>query len=495
MKRLLLVKNYFMHKSNLSLSLMLLPLICFTQINRPGLNTVVQPSIKILHIEPQQPIEGNPVLVYFRFTNNDIQGRSLTGWIGADISSGTGAPGLSIADWAVIDLPNKHYIDGALSIQAPNAGTNKKVRVFFYETKNAVNGKLTKSSPLYIGESDINIGALISFKLDKFFVHHTRARTTDTDWGSLYVSLNDQPAMKPCSFFLGNIENGEFQFSPHNGIKVNSPTTTKDRFESDPIFVIPGINSILRTAYFVYNGGSIVNSDEFLKGFAEATANRALFKGARPGRAAWFDAVRVLCPMMNISGACDGFVVGDSMMIQTNDLFNNTGGIAEFSRRFNSEEFSSQIGCGNTSDYEVLSSIKRISSVNDIYKNYSTVYPSVTASQKLNIFSIKGFSAPISWKALETIDATGNFIPANDPSYGYMTGNIYNSPAEITKPLLVVLRGTWWSSYMFNGNEYDVFSNTSLKQVTAIIQLIPGPKKLNPNMINKYKIRAGTGGR
>lgn len=194
-------------------------------------------------------------------------------------------------------------------------------------------------------------------------------------------------------------------------------------------------NSILRIAYFVYNGGSIANSNEFLKGFAEATANPALFKGARPGRKAWFDALRVLCPMLNIAGACDGFVVGDSMMIQTNDLFNNTlFGNARFSRRFNSEEFASQIGCGNTSDYEVLSSTKRLSSANDAYNNFSQVYPSVTASQKLNIFSAKEYKTPISWKTLETIDAMGNFIPANDPSYGYMTGNIYNAPQRLQNP-------------------------------------------------------------
>ncbi|MBS1631516.1 MAG: hypothetical protein JST10_02975 [Bacteroidetes bacterium] len=493
MKKLLLVKKYFLHKRNFSLSLILLPLICFTQITRPGVNSVVQPTITILHTEPEQPIEGNPVLIYFRFTNNDIQGRSLTGWIGADINSGIGAPGISVADWAVIDLPKKHYIDGAISVQAPVAGTDKKIRVFFYETKNTVNGSLTKSSPLYIGERSINIGALISFKLDTFIVRHTRARTADTDWGSLYVSLNDQPAMKPSSFFLGNFENGTFDFNPH--LRSSILTISKERFESDPIIVIPGNNSILRIAYFVYNGGSIANSNEFLKGFAEATANPALFKGARPGRKAWFDALRVLCPMLNIAGACDGFVVGDSMMIQTNDLFNNTlFGNARFSRRFNSEEFASQIGCGNTSDYEVLSSTKRLSSANDAYNNFSQVYPSVTASQKLNTVSAKEYKTPISWKTLETIDAMGNFIPANDPSYGYMTGNIYNAPAEITKPLLVILRGTR-TSYMINGNAYNVFSNISLNKVTAIIQLIPGPKKLNPNMINKYKTRAGTGSR
>lgn len=144
MKKLLLVKKYFLHKRNFSLSLILLPLICFTQITRPGVNSVVQPTITILHTEPEQPIEGNPVLIYFRFTNNDIQGRSLTGWIGADINSGIGAPGISVADWAVIDLPKKHYIDGAISVQAPVAGTDKKIRVFFYETKNTVNGSLTK---------------------------------------------------------------------------------------------------------------------------------------------------------------------------------------------------------------------------------------------------------------------------------------------------------------------------------------------------------------
>jgi hypothetical protein len=469
--------------------IVLLPIACIAQIRTP-VRSAVQPTVSILHIEPEQPVEGMPMLIYFRFTNNSADGRSLTGWIGGDINSGTGQPGTSTNDWEVTDLANKQSIDGAISVKAPDAGINRLVRIFFYETKNVTGGNITKSLPIYnMGQRNINVAAIITFKLENFIIRHTRARTTDTDWGSLYVSLNDQPAMTPCSYFLGDFENGSFEFNPVKEINIGAigTGTSKTRFESDPIIVIPGINSIVRTSYFMYNGGSIVNSDEFLKGFANATANPDLFKGPRPGREAWFDLLRVLCPAFTFTGACDGFVVGDSMMIQTNDLFNNTlYGNARFSRRFNSEEFASQIGCGNTSDYEVISSTKRISSATDSYNGNSPVYTSITASHKLNLLSSNISASSITWQRIETIDAGGNFIPVNDPSYGYVTGSIYNAPAQITKPVLVILRGTC-TRYWVNGNSYDVFAESQLGHATAIVQLIPGQQKINPAKFNTYE--------
>lgn len=470
----------------------LVPLICNAQIIRTDVTTKVQSSVSILHTEPDQPVEGMPVIVYFRFTNRTTS--NLSGWIGADINSGTGVPGVSQVDWEVRDLPPQQYTDGAVFVRAPDAGLNRSIRVFYYQTKTNTNNQVSKSAPMYIiGEQTINISALLNFQLETFKINHTRARSTDTDYGSLFVSLNDQAVMQPASNFLGNLQDGIYnynkdEFSYQLALKQafmnsggNEVPKVNRIFDSGPFAVVPGSNATIKAAYFVYNGGSITNSDDFLKGFAEATASPALFNGPRPGRTAWFDVMRVLCPPLNVVGACDGFVVADSMLIQTNDLFNITGtGKAQFNRKFNSEEFASQIGCGNTSNYEVNSKISRLSNANSMLN--SPIFPSVTANRTIQLSRSRLNNIPVVWQRLETISSNGDFITTTDAAtYGYVSGDSYHAPSEIKKPLLIILRGISPQT-VINSSTYNVFSGSSLKNVTAIIQLIPG----SGIIINRY---------
>ncbi len=483
---------------------------------RPGIKQRPLTTVSILHIEPEQPVEGMPVIVYFRFTNRTST--ALSGWIGADINSGTGVPGKSAVDWEVKELNPGQYIDGAVFVRAPNAGINRLIRVFYYTTKTVINDQVSKSQPMFeMGQQSLNIAALLSFNLTQFKINHTRARTTDTDYGSLYVSVNDKPVMQPASKFLGNYEDGTYIFTTDgdraamslqrkqamaSSINAQQQVTftsysvgnpkINNVFDSGPFAVVPEINSIIKPAFFIYNGGSIANSDDFLKGFAEATANPQLFNGPRPGRAGWFDAMRILCPPLNVIGACDGFVVADSMMIQTNDLFEITGtGNASITRNFDSEEFASQIGCGNTSNYQVDCQLKRLSHAGSM-EVYSPIYASVTSKQKINMLSsLKNYS-DIVWQQIETIADDGSFIMTPDPSYGVILGrNQYIAPDEITRPLLVILRGIQ-PQVVIDNDQYDIFEGSELRKVTAIIQLIPGQKMMNPNIYNNYN-RTTTG--
>ena len=72
-------------KKNVLLSLIfLIPFASIAQ--RPqtlAVTTISQPNITILRTEPEQPIEGMSVIVYFRFYNPAET--SLSGWIGADM--------------------------------------------------------------------------------------------------------------------------------------------------------------------------------------------------------------------------------------------------------------------------------------------------------------------------------------------------------------------------------------------------------------------------
>lgn len=462
------------------LLILLLPFMCIAQIISK-LNTAVQPTITILRTEPEQPVEGMSVIVYFRFTNNSVTPGPLSGWIGADINSGSAAPGVSPVDWPVTELPDKQSVNGAVAVTLPDAGANKMLRVFFYSTQQQNGDRITKSPPLYTTQASINIAALMNFKLENFTIRHTRARSTDTDWGSLYVSVDNQAAMNPISFFLGNFEDGTFPFL----MKDEYGRFTKP-VESGLFRLIPDNNSTIRMSYFMYNGGSIEDSKGFLKGFAEATANPELFKGKRPGSSTLYTLARILNPFFNIMGACDGFVAGEVLDISSNDLFyNSINGSTMFNRRFNTEEFASQAGCGNTSDYEILSYMKRISSAST--PAYITpVFSSITANRKINIRASMGET--ITWKRLETIGPNGEFITVNDAEYGYFDGSTYTAPREITRPLLVLVRGVMTQLILARGS-FQVIEGGPLGTSTAIIQLVPGARKMNPAKYNQYNAR------
>jgi hypothetical protein len=494
-----------MNRLCLLLFFVLLKNICSSQIHG-GIKDRPQSSVEILHVEPEQPVEGMPVIIYFRFYNRTSS--NLSGWIGADINSLTGTPGQSSVDWEVKDLPSEQYVDGAVFVRAPNAGINRLIRVFYYNTKTVNDGHVSKSQPMFrMGEQSLDVAALISFSLKQFRVNHTRARSTDTDYGSLYVSKNDQPVMQPCSKFLGNLQDGLFSFNSDQdrqamasmnkqltlnqaySVAATSFATQQQQailnnvFDSGPFAVVPDRNSVIKPVFFIYNGGSVVNTNDFLKGFAEATANPQLFNGPRPGRATWFDVMRVLCPPLNVVGACDGFVVADSMLIQSNDLFNVTGtGNAVYQRNFSSEEFASQTGCGNTSNYDVECVTKRISHAG-MMENVSPIYTSVTANQRINLFSNISNSQDIVWQRVETIASDGSFTTTADPAYGYVESNKYVAPADVPRSLLVILRGVR-PQLVIDNDEYDVFAGSELRLVTAIVQLIPGQRIMNPVIFN-----------
>ncbi len=265
--------------------------------------TVPQPAVTILNTEPEQPIEGKLVTIYFRFYNPTDN--PLTGWIGAEMYSGTGAPGKSVVDWPIKDLGNKQSVDGAIMVRATDAGIQKKLRVFFYETQQKNNTSIIKGAPKHvIAEKDINIAALINFRLNTFTINHTRARTTDSDFGSLYAAVDGQPVMQPASIYMGEFKDGTY---PFGGIDANK--TKLSILETGPIALVPGLNSNVHIAYTIYNGGGVVEHYNFLKGYAEATANPALFHGPRPGTNTAFEIFKKLVLPFSAIGACDGLVV------------------------------------------------------------------------------------------------------------------------------------------------------------------------------------------
>ena len=450
------------------------------QITAKPHNIAVQPYVTILHTEPDQPVEGMPLIIYFRLTNNNLNGSTLNGWIGADINSGTGYPGISSGDWQVINLPNKEYIDGAVWLKTPDAGINRLIRVYFYQTQQPSGTGVTKSPPLYeIGQQTINIGALLNYKLENFKINHTRARSTDTDWASLFVSQDGQPVMQSTALYLGDFQDGTYPFKGKDaeGNQQNS-------METGPFTIVPGNNSTLRISYFIYNGGSIEDRKGFLNGFASATADPSLFHGKRPGKSTLFTAMRVLNPFFLIMGACDGFVVGDTMVIQSNDLYSNTFmGNVDFSRRFNTEAYASQAGCGNTSDYEVFSNMKKISTPTNPRYGYKPGW-SVHDGGKLE-FDPRLKMTLTSWQRLETIGPSGEFITVTEPAYGYISGLTYHAPAQISKPMLVIIRGNR-SQFQVEGNDLNVLADGPLGKVTQIVQLLPGPQIMNPNIYNDY---------
>src|SRR6185436_4091156 len=117
--------------------------------------------------------------------------------------------------------------------------------------------------------------------------NHTRARTTDTDWGSLYAVVDDVPVMEPAGIFIGNFEDGTYPFKGKNA----EDNMVMD-VETGPVALVPGQNSRLYIAYTMYNGGGISDGKSFLKGYAEATANPIMFHGPRPGTSAAMEGSR-----------------------------------------------------------------------------------------------------------------------------------------------------------------------------------------------------------
>ena len=466
-----------MKKNTLLNMVLLIPFAAIAQ--RPqtlAVTTIPQPNISILRTEPEQPIEGMPLTVYFRFYNPAEA--ALSGWIGADINSATGTPGKSKTDWPVKELGNKQYVDGAIMVNTTDAGAGKKLRVFFYETRETYSGgAIVKSTPKYeIAEKEINIAALINFRLTNFTINHTRARSTDTDFGSLYAVVNDHPVMQPASVFMGNFQNGTYVFGGTNADKKKLTN-----LETGPIALVPGINSNLYIAYTIYNGGGIAETNNFLRGYAEATANPVMFHGPRPGTNTAIEVFKKLFLPLSIIGACDGLVVMDTLTIQSNGIFANTlSGEKEFSKRYNTEEYASQAGCGNTSDYTVNSKILRLSKpTNDQYFT-PLVFININADKKVNLYT----PLNVAWQHIETMDKDGNLEQVNDRAYGFITKDLFNAPALIDKQRLVILRGSvipWQAtdgyslpSQAADDNSLNTLNNGPLKQVTAIVQLVPG---------------------
>lgn len=458
-------------KKNILLSLVfLIPLASMAQ--RPqtlAITSIPQPNVTILRTEPEQPIEGMSLTVYFRFYNPAET--SLSGWIGADINSGTGMSGKSQIDWPVQELGNKQVIDGAIMVNATDAGVGKKLRVFFYETQEIHPGSaIVKSTPKYqVAEKEINIAALINFRLNNFTINHTRARSTDSDFGSLYAVVNDNPVMQPASVFMGNFQDGTYSFGG-----INADKKKLINLDTGPIALVPGINSSLYIAYTIYNGGGVAERDNFLRGYAEATANPVMFHGPRPGTSTAIEVLKKIFLPLSIIGACDGLVVMDTLTIQSNNIFTNTSalqGYTEFTKRYNSEAYASQAGCGNTSDYTVNSNIIRLSKPGN--DNYSTprVFININAEKKINL---EGVSFPIMWQSMETIDKDGNLEQVNDPAYGFISNNQFNAPHQVDKQLLVILRGSLLTSQVTDDNSLNNLNKGPLKQVTAIVQLVPG---------------------
>ena len=491
---------------------LLFPLISFSQVIINSVTDLVQPSVTILRTEPEQPVEGKPLIVFFRFTNNNINGNALNGWIGADISSGTGYPGISDGDWKIIEMPNKSSVDGAVWLKTPDAGSNRTLRVFFYETSQPSGMNVIKSQPLYgIGEQQINIAALLNYSLETFTVNHTRARSTDTNFGSLYVAKNEQGVMQPVAVFMGDFQDGTYPFiakqkdqpesainttyvaysNPGSGNIANQLEMQKQQYmlmsagkemlQSGPFAIIPQQNVLLKISYFIYNGGSIEDHDGFLKGFAQATADPSLFQGKRPGSSDLFTAMRILNPFFNIIGACDGFVVGETLNMESDDLYSNTrNGNVIFENNYTGEAYESQVGCGNTSNYTVISRMEKISNPTDKKYNYD---PGLTAYSggRINLKEKSNyFFTP---QRLETISAEGNLRAVTDPAYGYLAEWVYHAPSNISSSRLVVIRGNR-HQLTIKGDELEALADKPKEEMTIIIQLLPGQLTMNPGLYN-----------
>jgi len=93
--------------------------------------------------------------------------------------------------------------------------------------------------------------------------------------------------------------------------------------------------------------------------------------------------------------------------------------------------------------------------------------------------------ANTSWQRLETIGPNGEFITVNDSKYGFISGFTYQAPAQITKPMIVIVRGNR-SQLLVEGNSINFLADGPLGQVTQIIQLLPGTQKKNPDIYNNY---------
>jgi hypothetical protein len=444
------------------------------------------PGVQILQIEPQLPVEGQPVTIYFRFSNNSPGGGLvLNGWVGAEINSGTSSPSQSAIDWPVTNLANNQWVDGAINVVAPSAGMQRTIRLFFYQTQSrASDATLTKSAPQYgVGDRMTDIACYFLFSLDKFIVKHTRARTTDTDYGALYATLNGQPAMQPLGVFLGNFKNGTF---PMRGTDASGKPVS---LISAPISVVPGRAASLDVAYSIYNGGGIADQSKFILSMAQALTTPKLFDGAGAGHTNWETAVQVLNPFFNILGGCDGLTALDSITRDISGFFLSTQQTSQsFERDFNSEAYASQTGCGNTSNYTVLSSVTRLTSdgigqaaVNQVALSAellngtgSNITPSVTMINRyVGPGSQVTLPTGILWQSIQTLDDNGNFMNVSDPAYGYINGTIYQAPAQWTKPLLVVLRGAANSNQpqMENNNAPPVSSTYVLQLVKQNLAL------------------------
>jgi hypothetical protein len=301
--------------------------------------------LTISKLDPEVPIEHEPVRVFFSLynqTSSSVSGRVFSAF------RETG--NITNQTVNITDLPAGKNFSGSLMYPTPAVGGS--INIFFQKESSL--GEFDQEEASVQPE----ISAMYIIQIDQFHINKTRSLRNDTDYVSLQARVDNQPILIDPEGHdiawrrMGDVSNGDHPV----GLSVG------------PFKVVPS-NKIGWNYQIVNAGYNLEGIKEFLDNVSKAAKGvlEILFIGSD-----WTE-VHELTEFINNKqfANCDGTVALDFILRTGTDLSNLTANTGSFSETRSYpgnnisptqyEIYRSADGCGETSDYTVTYTIKRVS--------------------------------------------------------------------------------------------------------------------------------------
>jgi hypothetical protein len=311
--------------------------------------------INITRVTPAQPEENQPIQVDYTISNF-MPGKTLNGEVTLQVPQGEAK--------AVQGLSYRASQSGTLRGLAPLAGQNIEIKVAYQEF-----GGVAEFVPTFeADDSDfINISARYELRIDWVKVDNPRAPIHDTLVGECTATYGGQPvpnqAPQRTPFDTPSPTVAE-AFGNHGaGDVIWTPT-----FTFGPISGVPGLAPDLVFNYSFANKGydqsheaDMLTVLDWISKLGAAIASAALpaYSGLSPIVEQFNEFINSL-----FFTNCDGLVAGDSFTVQSAKLAAVTGGdqhVFSTDPPLKYQGTSSPVMCGETSNYEVHWTIRRLS--------------------------------------------------------------------------------------------------------------------------------------
>ena len=380
-------------------------------------NYIQRITVSITAVDPNIPVENRPMHVFFTISNHTKEAH--TGWVAATVTSNNDNPVDS--NWWQASLAPGQDTEGAVTVITPKAGKDHKIELYYFEKKTG--GEFPLPDVHIASASDVfNSAARFNFKLNSFYIDKTRASHEDTDYVTLAAAVGGKPAGTPVlSLKIGDVNDGNHVF---RGIGKNGNPV--DKVETGPIDLIPGISPALDIVYSITNIGATVEraANIFFNNVSDATEGVLEVYTRSDG----WKAVNEFTKYINsfTFAGCDGPVVVEAYRISSTEIDDKTlnGDFTPSPSRYTGDDYTSQRGCGGTSNYAVSWTLQRLRDASDILH----ITPNQADVKVNDNLKLSADAKDVSWRLLH--------------GPGRIDKGVYYSPSDLSEGNFVVISGT-----------------------------------------------------